>query len=144
MSFKTLKQISRRRTSTSVEPPWNSTNNSVVRFFSFFNNRYYYSIRAKTGFRTTYGSAYRRKRTGPCTYNYMQCLRSFPLSLSSVFFLSSFFSFFPSFSFFLPLFFLSTLHSPTPFGWGPTPKQVVRPNHLNHPLDAPGSPCPHE
>jgi len=74
-SFKTLNQISRKCTSTtSVEPPWNSTNNSVVPFLSFFINHYYYSIWAiKTGFRTTYGSAYRRKRTGPCTVPITTC-----------------------------------------------------------------------
>ena len=116
-SFKTLKQISRKCTSTtSVEPPWNSANNSVVRFFPFFDNRYYYSIWAiKTGFRTTYGSAYRRKRNGPCTYNYMfnNVFVHFPYPFLPSFFFPPFsLSFLPFLFFFLFFFFPPFTHPP--------------------------------
>ena len=112
-------------------------------FFPFFINRYSHSIWAiKTGFRTTFLA----RLTGERGLD--------PVPISTCLIMSSFISLtpcFPSFSFLLFLFlsllpflffflffFLSTLHPPTLFGWGPTRKQVVRPNHLlKHPLDAP-------
>jgi len=140
-SFKTLKQISRKCTSTtSVEPPWNSTNNSVVHFPPFFNNGYYYSIWAiKTGFRTKF--LHMARLTGERELDPVPITTCLIMSLfiSLIpFFLSFFFLSFLPFLFFFLFFFLSTLHPPTLFGWGPTRKQVVRPNHLlKHPLDAP-------
>ena len=107
-SFKTLKQMSRKCTSTtSVEPPWNSNNNSVVRFFFPFLTT---DIIIQFGPSRQDFELHMARLTGERGLD--------PVPITACLIMSSFISLIPFFpSFFFPPFALSLLPSFFPFSF---------------------------